>query len=174
MQSEAKEPSNQQAPIFIESSLDQDSVYVQAQAVLTLRVYHSVSLFDDSSLSPLQVPDARVEKLGDPRTYEKLINGVRHGVIETRYAIYPQQSGALTLPAQVFSATLVQTPTEGSQGQEANPFGPQPGKSVRIKSAEVTLTVKPKPASYPADAPWLPARSINLEENWSPLRSAIH
>ncbi|WP_440779038.1 BatD family protein [Pseudomonas syringae] len=167
MQSETKEPASHLASIFIEASLDQDSVYVQAQAVLTLRVYHSVSLFDDSSLSPLQVPDARVEKLGDARTYEKLINGVRHGVIETRYAIYPQQSGVLTIPSQVFSATLVQPPAE-AQGQEANPFGPQPGKSVRVKSAEVPLTVKPKPANYPADIAWLPARSISLEENWSP------
>ncbi|KWT02552.1 MULTISPECIES: BatD family protein [Pseudomonas syringae group] len=167
MQSETKEPARHLASIFIEASLDQDSVYVQAQAVLTLRVYHSVSLFDDSSLSPLQVPDARVEKLGDARTYEKLINGVRHGVIETRYAIYPQQSGVLTIPSQVFSATLVQPPAE-AQGQEANPFGPQPGKSVRVKSAEVPLTVKPKPANYPADIAWLPARSISLEENWSP------
>ncbi|RMR27691.1 BatD family protein [Pseudomonas syringae group genomosp. 3] len=167
MQSETKEPASHLASIFIEASLDQDSVYVQAQAVLTLRVYHSVSLFDDSSLSPLQVPDARVEKLGDARTYEKLINGVRHGVIETRYAIYPQQSGVLTIPSQVFSATLVQPPAE-AQGQETNPFGPQPGKSVRVKSAEVPLTVKPKPANYPADIAWLPARSISLEENWSP------
>lgn len=167
MQSETEEPASHLASIFIEASLDQDSVYVQAQAVLTLRVYHSVSLFDDSSLSPLQVPDARVEKLGDARTYEKLINGVRHGVIETRYAIYPQQSGVLTIPSQVFSATLVQPPAE-AQGQEANPFGPQPGKSVRVKSAEVPLTVKPKPANYPADIAWLPARSISLEENWSP------
>ncbi|MGN2413734.1 BatD family protein [Pseudomonas syringae] len=168
VQSEAKEPGSQLAPIFIEASLDQDSVYVQAQAVLTLRVYHSVSLFDDSSLSPLQVPDARVEKLGDPRTYEKLINGVRHGVIETRYAIYPQQSGALIIPAQVFSATLVQPPADNTQGHDANPFGPQPGKLMRVKSSEVTLTVKTKPANYPADTPWLPARSISLEENWSP------
>ncbi|MCF5468236.1 BatD family protein [Pseudomonas syringae] len=168
VQSEAKEPGSQLAPIFIEASLDQDSVYVQAQAVMTLRVYHSVSLFDDSSLSPLQVPDARVEKLGDPRTYEKLINGVRHGVIETRYAIYPQQSGALIIPAQVFSATLVQPPADNTQGHDANPFGPQPGKLMRVKSSEVTLTVKPKPANYPADTPWLPARSISLEENWSP------
>lgn len=167
MQSETKEPTSHLASIFIEASLDQDSVYVQAQAVLTLRVYHSVSLFDDSSLNPFQVPDARVEKLGDARTYEKLINGVRHGVIETRYAIYPQQSGVLTIPSQVFSATLVQPPAE-AQGQEANPFGPQPGKSVRVKSAEVPLTVKPKPANYPADIAWLPARSISLEENWSP------
>ncbi|MCV4264273.1 BatD family protein [Pseudomonas capsici] len=165
MQSDSREKGSQLAPIFIEASLDQESVYVQAQAVLTLRIYHSVSLFDDSSLSPLQIAEARVDKLGDSRTYEKLINGVRHGVIETRYAIYPQQSGTLEVPALVFSATLVQT---GSQNQEASPFGPQPGRLMRVSSARMPLNVKPKPADYPADAPWLPARSVTLEESWNP------
>ncbi|GFM57104.1 BatD family protein [Pseudomonas capsici] len=165
MQSDSREKGSQLAPIFIEASLDQESVYVQAQAVLTLRIYHSVSLFDDSSLSPLQIAEARVDKLGDSRTYEKLINGVRHGVIETRYAIYPQQSGTLEVPALVFSATLVQT---GSQNQEASPFGPQPGRLMRVSSARMPLNVKPKPADYPADVPWLPARSVTLEESWNP------
>ncbi|MBX8568016.1 BatD family protein [Pseudomonas cichorii] len=165
MQSDTREKGSQLAPIFIETSLDQESVYVQAQAVLTLRIYHSVSLFDDSSLSPLQIAEARVDKLGDSRTYEKLINGVRHGVIETRYAIYPQQSGTLEVPALVFSATLVQT---GSPNQEASPFGPQPGRMMRVSSAKVPLNVKPKPADYPADVPWLPARSVTLEESWNP------
>jgi hypothetical protein len=70
------------APVFIEASLDQPNVYVQAQAILTLRVYHSVALYDDSNLTPLHLQDAIVEQLGESRTYEKLINGVRHGVIE--------------------------------------------------------------------------------------------
>ncbi|SHM87400.1 Oxygen tolerance [Pseudomonas asturiensis] len=168
LQSEPTEQSNHLAPVFIEATLDQDSVYVQAQAVLTLRIYHSVSLFDDSSLSPLQVPDARVEKLGDSRTYEKLINGIRHGVIEMRYALYPQHSGVLNIPPQVFSATQVQPQAAGAQSQDVNPFGPQPGKVTRVSSAEIPLTVKPMPADYPAHVPWLPARSINLEESWSP------
>ncbi|MBX8545124.1 BatD family protein [Pseudomonas cichorii] len=165
MQSDTQDKGSQLAPVFIETSLDQESVYVQAQAVLTLRIYHSVSLFDDSSLSPLQIAEARVDKLGESRTYEKLINGVRHGVIETRYAIYPQQSGTLEVPALVFSATLVQT---GSPNQEASPFGPQPGRLMRVSSAKVPLNVKPKPADYPADVPWLPARSVTLEESWNP------
>jgi hypothetical protein len=167
VQGGSQDPGTELAPVFIEATLDQESIYVQAQAVLTLRIYHSVSLFDDSSMTPLQIPEARIEKLGDSRTYEKLINGVRHGVIEMRYAIYPQQSGVLIIPPQVFTATLVQTPGENPQ-QNANPFGPQPGKLVRVSSAQVPLTVKPKPADYPADVPWLPARSLTLEENWSP------
>lgn len=157
------------APIFIDASLDRESVYVQAQAVLTLRIYHSVSLYDDSSLTPLSIPDARVEQLGDPRTFETDINGVRHGVIELRYAIFPQQSGELSIPAQVFSAT----PVERSNGYEFNPFGPRPGRPTRVKSPEIPLEVKPRPASWPADVPWLPARALTLSEAWNPEPKAV-
>ncbi|WLG93054.1 BatD family protein [Pseudomonas cucumis] len=164
IESETQDSSNALAPVFIEASLDQNNVYVQAQAILTLRIYHSVSLYDDSSLTPLQIPDARIEQLGEPRTYEKVINGLRHGVIEMRYAIYPQRSGELVIPAQMFSATPVDT----RPSQDATPKGPKPGKQMRVKSAEIPLTVKAKPGTYPADVPWLPARSLTLSESWSP------
>jgi len=160
-ESRAKDESDQLAPIFIDASLDQDSVYVQAQVTLTLRIYHSVSLYDDSSLSPLQMPDALVERLGEPRTYEKTINGIRHGVIEVRYALFPQQSGELTIPAQLFSATTVATGNDSL-------FGPRPGRSTQVRSPSIPLSVKTKPADYPADVPWLPARSLTLVEAWSP------
>jgi len=156
--------SDQLAPVFIDASLDQENVYVQAQAVLTLRIYHSVSLYDDSSLTPLEMPEARVESLGEPRTYEKDINGIRHGVIELRYAIFPQQSGELLIPSQMFSATSV----DRARSNEYMPFGPRPGKVTRVRSPEIPLTVKAKPASYPKDAPWLPARALSLAEAWSP------
>ncbi|MCF4996893.1 protein BatD [Pseudomonas syringae] len=164
VESDAREDNNQQAPVFIEASLDQTSVYVQAQAILTLRIYHSVSLYDDSSLTPPQIADTRIEQLGDMRTYEKDINGLRHGVIEMRYALYPQHSGLLTIAPQTFSATRV----DNQPTQDAATQGPKPGKLLRIKSAEITLTVKPKPMTYPADAPWLPARNLTLSETWSP------
>ncbi|VVO51150.1 BatD family protein [Pseudomonas fluorescens] len=164
VESDSREDKNKLDPVFIEASLDQSSVYVQAQAILTLRIYHSVSLYDDSSLTPLQIADARIEQLGDTRTYEKDINGVRHGVIEMRYAIYPQHSGLLTIAPQTFSATLVETqPTQDSTAQ-----GPKPGKLMRVNSAQIPLTVKPKPLTYPIDAPWLPARSLSLSESWNP------
>ncbi|MBP5954578.1 protein BatD [Pseudomonas anatoliensis] len=164
VESDSREDNNKLDPVFIEASLDQSSVYVQAQAILTLRIYHSVSLYDDSSLTPLQIADARIEQLGDTRTYEKDINGVRHGVIEMRYAIYPQHSGLLTIAPQTFSATLVET----QPAQDSTAQGPKPGKLMRVNSAQIPLTVKPKPLTYPIDAPWLPARSLSLSESWNP------
>ena len=153
-----------QAPVFIEASLDQTSVYVQAQAILTLRIYHSVSLYDDSSLPPLQIPDARIEQLGESRTYEKDINGIRHGVIEMRYAIYPQHSGELIIPGQIFNAALV----DAQPVQDASSQTPKSGKLMRVSSSEILLTVKAKPVTYPADLPWLPARDLTLSESWNP------
>jgi hypothetical protein len=164
VESETQDTTNKLAPVFIDASLDQTSVYVQAQAILTLRIYHSVSLYDDSSLTPLQIPDARIEQLGETRTYEKAINGLRHGVIEMRYAIYPQQSGELTIPAQMFSATLVDT----QPPQDPAAQGAKTGKLMRVSSAPILLTVKAKPITYPADIPWLPARSLELSESWNP------
>ncbi|MGE8150393.1 BatD family protein [Pseudomonas vancouverensis] len=163
VESETPENPNKRAPVFIDASLDQTSVYVQAQAILTLRIYHSVSLYDDSSLPPLQIADARIEQLGESRTYEKDIDGLRHGVIEMRYAIYPQHSGELIIPAQVFNAALV----DAQPTQDTSP-GAKSGKLMRVSSAELLLTVKAKPLTYPADAPWLPARSLTLSESWNP------
>lgn len=151
------------APVFVDAQLDQDSVYVQAQAILTLSVYHSLALYDDSRLSPLEIAEARVEPLGPQRTYETMIGGVRHGVIETRYALFPQQSGELSIPALLFSATALDPDAAGQQ-----PFGPRSGRPVEVRSPSLILQVKPKPAGYPAGAPWLPARVLSLSEHWSP------
>jgi len=146
-------------PVFIEARLDQDQVYVQAQVILTLRVYHSVALYDDSTFAAPQLADARVEPLGNRRTYEKVINGVRHGVMETRYALYPQRSGQLTIPALLFTATSVETDETGR---------PRAGAQVRVRSAQITINVMAKPTVYPADAAWLPARSVTVTESWNP------
>jgi hypothetical protein len=164
IESETQNNSHKQAAVFIDASLDQTSVYVQAQAILTLRIYHSVSLYDDSSLPPLQIPDARIEQLGESRTYEKDINDVRHGVIEMRYAIYPQHSGELLIPGQIFNAALV----EAQPSQDSTAQSPKSGKLMRVSSGELLLTVKAKPITYPADLPWLPARSLTLSESWNP------
>ncbi|MEL0167030.1 MAG: BatD family protein [Pseudomonadaceae bacterium] len=150
------------APIFIDSELDTRTPYVQAQVLLTLRIYHSVSLYDDSTLSGLEIPDARVESLGAPKTYEREINGIVHGVIEVRYAIYPQRSGPIDIPSQLFSATAVQPRAAASQPGSHN------ARFIQLRSPSQQLDVKPIPDSYPTGVPWLPARQVRLSQNWQP------
>lgn len=156
----AADQSAQLAPVFIDSNVDIKNPYVQAQVLLTLRIYHSVSLFDDSNLSGLEIPNARVESLGPPRNFERVINGVRHGVIEVRYAIYPQHSGEMEIPSQLFSATALQPGTGRSSARS--------GRVVQVRSPSISLQVRPIPEEYPAGAPWIPARSLTLTQTWQP------
>lgn len=158
---QAADRNAQLAPVFIDSQVDIETPYVQAQVLLTLRVYHSVSLFDDSMLSGLDIPNARVENVGPPHNFERLINGIRHGVIEVRYAIFPQHSGELEIPSQLFSATALQ-PDHNSRSTTRG------GRLVQVRSPSITLQVKPIPDQYPAEAPWIPASSLSLSQTWQP------
>ncbi|MFO7704282.1 MAG: BatD family protein [Halopseudomonas sp.] len=158
----ARDNKVQMAPVFIDTEMDTETPYVQAQVLMTLRIYHSLSLYDDSNLTGLEIPDTRVESLGAPRQYERVINGVRHGVIEIRYALFPQRSGALEIPSQLFSATTLQ-PRDASP-----PLSARAGRLVQVRSPSIRLEVQPIPASYPADAPWLPARAVTLAQVWQP------
>lgn len=153
------------AAVFIDARLDQPSVYVQAQSLLTVRIFHSVALYDDSQLSPLEIEEVHVVPLGRPRTYEQQINGVRHGVIEVRYALFPQRSGMLQIPAQLFSATALD-----DSGQVP---GLRSGRPLQVRSPSLRLEVRPRPADYPPDQPWLAARSLQLEESWQGTEGEI-
>ncbi len=156
------DPAAQLAPVFINSEVDTTTPYVQAQVLLTLRIYHSVSLFDDSTISGLDIPNARVESLGPPRHFERVINGLRHGVIEARYAVFAQQSGELEIPSQLFSATVLQPRTNGGRSAART------GKLTQVRSPSIILQVQPIPDSYPAGMPWIPAASLKLSQTWQP------
>lgn len=155
-------------PVYIDSQLQHESVYVQAQLLLTLRVYHAVPLFADGNLTPLLIDNARVEQLGKPHAFEQHINGVRHGVIEFNYAIFPQQSGDFTIPSQTFSASFA-----GSGSNTTAPFASQAGQRITVKSAQIPLQVKPIPDIYPKDAVWLPAQQLDLKQQWTPSLDTI-
>ena len=150
-------------PIYLEVSLEHTSAYVQAQTLLTVRIYHSVSLYDDSQLSPLELEDFRIERLGEPRTYEQTLNDVLHGVIEVRYALFAQKSGRFSIPAPSFTAT----PVDRSQGIN------RPGKPVTVSADPLDLEILPKPDTFPTDQPWLPAKSISLTERFTPELNEI-
>ena len=154
-------PGAQPDPIYIHSHVDVETPYVQAQVLLTLRIYHSVSLLNNSTLSGLDIPNARVETLGPPRNYEQTVNGLRHGVIEIRYAIFPLHSGELDIPSQLFSATALQPDSNGRSGSRG-------GRLIQVRSPSILLQVRPIPDDYPSGAPWIPASALGLTQTWQP------
>lgn len=143
--------------VLFTAEADSNEVYVQGQLLLTLRIQQSVNL-DREGISELELENAFVVPL-EQKSYQRRMHGRLWLVREVRYAIFPEQSGDLTIPAQQFTGRL-------SAGQRGL-FSPgNRGRVIRRNTEALTIDVLPKPLDYPA-ADWLPARSLQVEEEWS-------
>ncbi len=144
------------ALVLFEASIDQSSVYVQAETILTVTLQQAINL-DGGEISAFDVADAVVEDL-ERRSFQRRVGNRTWLVTELRYAIYPQKSGLLTIPAIGFTAREVQP------GRSL--LGARLGRRLRLASEPIELEVKPVPASFSGEV-WLPARELTLTENWS-------
>ena len=143
--------------VNFEAEIDRSSLYVQGQLQLTLRVQQAVNL-ESRSITELDIPGAYVQTLGQ-NSFQRMIEGRPWLVHEIRYAIFPEASGELVIPAQTFSGRL-------GAGRRTL-FDTLPaGQLIRRRSEAITVNVKPRPADFPA-ATWLPAADLGIEEQWS-------
>ena len=148
-------PTGEQTVVF-DAEVDKSDVYVQGQVILTLRIQQSINL-DGGSISELQLDNAFVKPL-EQHSFQRDIDGRSWRVNEVRYAIFPEQSGTLEIPAQVFSG-------RASRGRQSV-FDLGGGQLLRRNSKPLSINVLPKPSSFTADT-WLPAQSLTLQETWS-------
>lgn len=144
--------------VLFQAELDRESVYVQGQLVLTLRLEQAINL-DNRSISELQLPDAFVLPL-EQKSFQRTMNGRPWLVHEVRYAIFPEQSGTLQIPAQTFTAR------ESTPRRSLFDTGGR-GRLVHRETPAINVEVLPRPDNYPAGATWLPARELVLQETWS-------
>ncbi len=151
----SKMPTGQQTVIF-DVEIDKNSVYVQGQVILTLRIQQSIPL-DGANISELQLDNAFVKRL-EQNSFQRDIDGRPWRVNEVRYAIFPEQSGTLEIPAQVFSARI-------SRGRQSF-FDLGGGQLLRRTSEPLSINVRPKPSSFPTNT-WLPTPRLTLKETWS-------
>jgi len=157
----AKASSQNNSDIWLDVDVDTKDVYVQAQMLVTVRLYRTVSLANASLSEPrITGGDAVIEKLGDDSEYDVQRNGVQTRVVERRYAVFPQHSGRLTLEPVVFKGQIV----VGSSGFFSSPLL-QNTRSKRLRSKSITVNVRAKPAALGNNA-WLPARKVTLTEKW--------
>jgi len=143
--------------VLFEAEVDSDSTYVQGQVILTLRVQQAVNL-DGRSITELQLDNAFVKPL-EQNSFQRTIDGRPWLVHEVRYAIFPEHSGTLEIPAQTFSAR------EGQARRGFFDLGGG-GRQLRRSTEPLTIEVLPRPETFPAGT-WLPARKLTLEESWS-------
>ena len=149
-------PSGDNRKAFLEVELDKNKLYVQEQLLVKVRLYTTVGLHDIAT-DPLQIPGAHVEKVDEQR-FERRIQGVGHAVYELTYAVFPESSGELQIPALNYVAVT----------GRRDPFSlfNRNAQRIRLRSEAKTVQVEPKPDSY-SGSHWLPAASLGLVQSWS-------
>lgn len=161
---DARAAATDDRPVFVEASVDRQSVYVQQQLLLTVRVYQAIAL-DDMHITDPEFDNATVRKLGQDKN-QRDINGVSYQVHELSYAIFPQQAGELTIPELVFTAA------EMRRARSLFDIGGR-GRSVRALTKQITVKIKPVPSQFSGKV-WLPARNLTLQETWGGNPATIH
>ena len=119
----------------------------------------------------IQVEDAIVELLGEPKLEEKILEGVFVNVVEFTYLITPLKAGSLTiLPMAIQGATPEKRKTQSHSlfNDDFDPFAMMQGfdrlKPFALMTEEIQLDIQPVIAEV---SPWLPAKALSLEETWS-------
>lgn len=151
--------------LFLDVELKPERVYVQQQAVLSIRIYRAQDLGEATLTAPrASDPNALVKKLGDDQEFTTMIDGRRYRVTERRYVVFPQTSGALRFEPFVFQGELL---GPNSRSSSVFPFGgiTRRGEVKRLRSEGLELAVDPVPDSW-GRGPWLPSENVQLVEAW--------
>jgi hypothetical protein len=143
---------------FIELSADKDTVYVQEQLVLSVKLFFNGNLIGGELSEPAH-PNAIIESLGKQTEYSRFRDGTRYRVVERRYAIFPQQPGELSLPALRF------------EGQTRDASGRL--KFLRDSKQLFTVPVKDVPEGFTGDT-WLPATDLTLSGTGLPADASLN
>ena len=147
--------------LYLEIETNKDALYVQEQLLFTVRLYYTINGIRNPQFTELEMPNSVIQLIGSPNQYEKLIDGVRYGVYEKRYVIFPQRSGPLEIPDILFRGEV----TDGSSNFV---FRNLNTRRVTAFIEGITIDVKERPASAQNDSMWLPVTNLSIEESWNP------
>lgn len=142
--------------LFLEVEVSPKQAYVQAQILYTMRLYQRVQIAQASLTEP-EISNAVIELLGDDRIYNTQIKGVNYRVTERSYALFPQQSGELTIPPLVLTAQII-IDDPNSRGNSF--FNIPKTQTKRVISKSINLNVLPRPDSFDGKH-WLPAKNCS-------------
>jgi len=145
--------------LFLEVEVNKESVYVQEQLLFTVRLYYTINGIRNPQFTELEMEDTVIQLIGSPNQYERLIDGVRYGVYEKRYVIFPQRSGPLEIPDILFRGEV----TDGSSNFV---FRNLNTRRVTAFIDGLTIDVKERPEAARDSQFWLPVSNLTLEESF--------
>ncbi len=121
-------------------------------------------------IQKMQVEDAIVELLEEPKLEEKIIDGILHYAAEFNYLITPLKTGELTIPSIAIQGVIPQKNKKQLSSifdDDFDPFSMMQGfgraKPFTATTEKIQLEIQPP---VPELSPWLPAKALRLEEIW--------
>ncbi len=150
--------------ILLTAKISTNRIVTQGQLLLKVRLLLKAGLSEGQLSEPQPTGvEVLIKKLNtDVRKYEKQANGRVYQIIERDYAIFPQGSGQMQIPALQFDGVIAGASTR------LDPFARQ-GKRVRRTSLPLQVEVTPLPKDL-GRRPWIPATSVVLQDDWQQQR----
>ncbi|HEV2607912.1 MAG TPA: BatD family protein, partial [Xanthomonadaceae bacterium] len=137
------------AQIFIETSVEPTSPYLQQAIVYTERLYYAVTLINGAFDAP--TPDnGDVRQIGNETTTSVMLQGHRYNVLERHYLLQPEHSGAMHIPGPGFVGHAM--------GDTNDVF--DDGAAAHAVGKPIDVPVRARPPQAPD--PWLPAQAIAI------------
>ncbi|MCI0531429.1 MAG: BatD family protein [candidate division Zixibacteria bacterium] len=141
--------------LWIETTLDKDTVYVGEQVTLTLKFFQGVRLFQNPEFSPPTLTGFWSEDLPPIKKYYQRIGDRRYFVQEIKTALFPATSGDKTVGeaelrcrVEDLNSFLGRDPFSMLDQDLIQLFSQ--GKPRVLRSRPMQLTVLPLPAGQPA------------------------
>ncbi|MGQ8366809.1 BatD family protein [Glaciecola sp. 1036] len=153
---ESSQAGDQPREFYITTEVSENKIYLQQQLVYTVKIFLAGEI-QSGSLSEPVLDGAIIEKLGEDKEYQELINGVRYRVIERNFAIIPQSSGEYKVQSPLFEARVL------SGGRQGFAYFNRT-KNISRVGEDQQLTVAPIPPGY--QYTWLPSELVQINEEW--------
>lgn len=147
---------------FLETDVDDSTPYVQQSVGVVVRLYFASQLASGELVLDTP-PGASLQRVGDDRSDVREVNGRRYNVVERRYLLIPERSGALRLPAARFNG-------RSAGGFFDDFFGRGDGR-LSAAGPERVLQVRAQPADAPQ--PWLPLHGLQLRYTATPNTARV-
>jgi hypothetical protein len=147
-------------PVFIEVEVtpDEGPYYVHAQLGLVVRVFYQQNLTEAAISQP--EPEPASVRLLQETPYQSERGGERYRVLERRYAVFPERSGEMVLPAMQLSGRLIERRNSSIWQPTVR------GRRITVESDPIRIDIQSRPAAS-AGPDWQPARDFSLTQQIS-------
>lgn len=134
---------------FFEAIVDKKNPYVNEQVTLTLKFYIAVQYYGSPELTEPTTTGFWTEILGNKAPYYQKINNRNYKVIERKYALFPTQTGELTIGRAMIQVTVASKRRSRNPSIFGNVFGR--GEDVSVRTGTVKLNIKALPRAKRPD-----------------------